>query len=158
MLPTEITNMLAALEKRSGEGPRADRLTRFGRAVVDAPELAARLLDEMADMDMASPRDDGMVRLLGAALDEARMARENGQARGTAFISAVEEHLGRLVRTDRLSFRGRLALSRSWLQAGLAPPESLASGQDHLDRSAFAPGDRTTRPTSERCSTASSAP
>lgn len=132
MLPTPITNMLAVLERPSGHRPQADHLQRFGRALVDAPDLAAQLLDEMAAISMVSARDEQMSQLLGATLDEARMARENGQKRGAALIDALEGQLGRLVRTDGLSFGGRLALSRSWVRAGLTPPESLASGQDHL--------------------------
>ena len=132
MLPTAITTMLAALEQASGPRQQADRLKTSGRALVDAPDLAAQLVDEMAGISTVGPREEQLSRLLGAALDEARMARENGQKRGAALVDALEEQLDRLVAANGLSFRGRLLMSACWVRAGLKPPESLASGQDNI--------------------------
>jgi len=130
MLPTTLTDMLDALDRPSGAGPQAEPLQRFARALVDSPDLAARLLEALAGTDASGDREERMSRLLCAALDEARMARENGQRRGAVFIEALEDALARLAGNGALSGRGRLALSGSWVRAGLAPPESLAAADE----------------------------
>ncbi len=132
MLPTAITSMLAALDQSSAPRRQSDRLKGFGRALMDDSDLARQLVDEIAGISAAGAREEQLSQLLGAALDEARMARENGQKRGAALIDALEEQLGRLVDANAMSFRGRLALSGSWVRAGLRPPESLASGEGHV--------------------------
>lgn len=68
-----------------------------------------------------------MSRLLAAALDDARMARENGQGRGAAFIAGLEAQLF----AAAPGLTGSLAVSGTWVRAGLAPPDCLARGQEH---------------------------
>ena len=130
MLPTSITTMLAALARDSDPKGRADKLKRFGRALVQAPAEVAEVLEVLAGISTAGPAEERMSHLLSAALDEARMARENGQQQGARFIDDLEAQLDRLVMTDGLTFRGSLAVSGSWLHAGLTPPESLALRED----------------------------
>lgn len=130
LLPTAITRVLTSLERDADHRVRAEQLEKFGRVLLDAPEDASDLLDEIAGMTTASAREEQMSHLLGAALDQARMARENGQKRGAAFIETLEDQVGQLVATGSLSFRGSLAVSSTWVRAGLTPPESLGSGHD----------------------------
>ncbi|MBI1246133.1 MAG: UPF0149 family protein [Alphaproteobacteria bacterium] len=132
MLPTAITNMVIALERRSDHGAQADDLKRFGRALVDAPDDAVQLLNATGGITATGTHEERMTQLLAAALDEARMARENGQRRGAAFIDALEQQLSRLAGTDSLTTNGRLAVSGSWVRAGLVPPDSLASRHDRF--------------------------
>lgn len=132
MLPATILNMLASLEEISGHKAQVDQLKDFGQVLLDRPEDAAGLLDAIAAMTGAGVREEQVTQLLGMALDEARMARESGQNRGAAFIDAMEARLDRLVGDDHLSFKGRLALSSSWVRAGLVPPESLAAEAGHF--------------------------
>ena len=128
MLPTSITDMADALVDCGDDEVRADLLKRFGRDLLRRQETAAGLLEAVASVDELGGRDEALTQLLGAALDEARMARENGQGQGGALIDLLETRLGQLGAEDRLSFRGRLALSGSWVRAGLQPPEHLSSG------------------------------
>lgn len=130
LLPTAITRMLTSLKRDADHRVRAEQLEKFGRVLLDAPEDASDLLDEIAGMTTAGAREEKMTDLLGAALDEARMARENGQKRGATFIETLEDRVGQLVAAGSLSFRGSLAVSSTWVRAGLTPPESLGSGHD----------------------------
>lgn len=130
MLSTSVKAMLTALAQDSSTKVQAENLKQFGRALLEAPSEAAEVLAAMADISTAQAHDEHMSQLLSAALDEARMARENGQQQGTLFIDALEAHLGRLVVTDGLTFRGSLAVSGTWVRAGLTPPESLALRKD----------------------------
>ena len=131
MLPADIETMLVALAQANDDRSLSERLKRFGRALLDMPDAAARLLDEIAAVTGSDARDEHLSQLMSAALDEARMARENGQKRGAAFIAALEEQLTHLRASDRMSFQGCLAMSSSWVRAGLTPPDHLSSGADH---------------------------
>uniref|UniRef100_UPI00396CF011 hypothetical protein n=1 Tax=Paracoccus sp. TaxID=267 RepID=UPI00396CF011 len=130
MLSNSITAMLTALAQDAHSRVQAETLARFGRALLAAPADAAELLGALAGISSGGADEECMSLLLSAALDEARMARENGQQQGALFIDALEAHLGQLVSTNRLTFRGSLAVSGTWVRAGLTPPESLASRQD----------------------------
>ncbi len=77
MLPTSVTTMLTALAKGSDHKVQAENLKRFGRALLKAPADAAEVLVAMADISTAGADEERMSHLLSAALDEARMAREN---------------------------------------------------------------------------------
>lgn len=45
MLPADIETMLDALGEARDDRGRSERLKRFGRALLDMPDAAARLLD-----------------------------------------------------------------------------------------------------------------
>lgn len=121
-----ISNMLAALQRQVGDRERAETLAGFGLALVDAPAEAAALLSQMAGSDATGPRADDMIALLSTALDEARMARENGRRRGDSLIGALEAQVESLVSAERLTMPGAFALSRAWVRAGLVPPDRLS--------------------------------
>ena len=135
MLPVALTDMLTALARGADDRGQAELLKRFGRALLDMPDAAARLLEETATVMESGAREENLTQLMSAALDEARMARENGQKRGAAFIEVLEEHLDHLQATDRMSFKGTFAVSSSWVRAGLTPPECLSSDKDRLSAS-----------------------
>lgn len=127
MLPISITAMLNTLTQAAQPKVQAENVTRFGRTLLEAPADAADVLEALAGTSTGGAEEENISLLLGAALDEARMARENGQRHGALFIDTLEAHLDQLVSVNRLTFRGSLAVSGTWMRAGLTPPESLAS-------------------------------
>ncbi|MGR3738084.1 MAG: hypothetical protein ACU0B9_05680, partial [Limimaricola soesokkakensis] len=131
MLSPSVKTTLAALAKASDPKTHAAELQRFGRALLERPDDAAGLLAQMACSAAGAGEDEGrMSQLLSTVLDEARMARENGQRRGALFIDALEAQLGELVASDALTLKGSLAVSGIWVRAGLSPPAILAARQD----------------------------
>ncbi|MGR3593995.1 MAG: UPF0149 family protein [Limimaricola soesokkakensis] len=123
--------MLAALAQASDPKAQEAELKHFGRALLERPKDAAGLLAQMAgSASAAGAGEDRMSQLLSTGLDEARMARENGQRRGALFIEALEAQLGELVASDALTLRGSLAVSGTWVRAGLSPPIILAARRD----------------------------
>jgi hypothetical protein len=133
MLPTAITRMLTELERRDGRAP-PDRIASFARALLADSDLAATLVDAVAvtGSDGADRREEDLAALLGAALDEARMARENGQGRGAALIEALEARVAARDNADAITGQGRLAMSGAWVRAGLRPPAALAPDAEQL--------------------------
>ncbi|WP_135818295.1 hypothetical protein, partial [Paracoccus liaowanqingii] len=130
MLPSSVKTMLTDLAQNTTPKVQPETLTRFGRVLLRAPADAAGLLGALASISSVGVAEERMSHLLGAALDEARISRENGQQQGKLFIDSLEAHLGMLVVTGSLTFRGRLAVSGAWVRAGLTPPERLASRED----------------------------
>ncbi|PHP26804.1 UPF0149 family protein [Limimaricola cinnabarinus] len=131
MLPPSIKTMLAALAQATDPKAHAAQLQRFGRALLERPDDAAALLAQTAESAAAARGDEErMSQLLGTALDEARMARENGQRRGALFIEGLETRLGELVASNALTLKGSLTVSGTWARAGLPSPAILAARQD----------------------------
>lgn len=77
-----VMNMLAVIAAARDASVRGEHIARFGRKLFAAPKDAAALLEALAEVDRAGIEAEHMSRLLAAALDDARMARENGQGRG----------------------------------------------------------------------------
>ncbi|WP_131505577.1 hypothetical protein, partial [Limimaricola cinnabarinus] len=126
--------MLVALAQAPDPRAHAAELKRISRALLERPEDAAALLAQMAGSTTAGHDEEHMSQLLGTVLDEARMARENGQRRGALFIESLEAQLGKLVTSNDLSLRGSLAVSGTWVRAGLSPPNILAARQGCIPR------------------------
>ena len=124
-----IIRMLGVLAEGAGPFAMADKSRRFGRDLLDAPQDASDLLAALACGDTSGPEEESLSRLLGAALDEARMARENGQQKGAVFIERLEAQLGALV-GHGLTVAGRLLVARTWVRVGLAAPDCLALPPD----------------------------
>ncbi len=129
MRSTSVTAMLTVLAQASDSMAQASALKRFGRALLERQDDAAALLAQVAGSAIGDD-DERMSQLLSTVLDEARMARENGQRQGALFIDALEAQLGELVASNDLTFRGSLAVSGAWIRAGLTPPDILAARQD----------------------------
>lgn len=104
---------------------RHDILYRMGDAMLRQPVLGAQLVARM----LASPKDaaemEDMSLLLGIALDTARMAHENRQARGSKLLSAVEESLALGARQGALELSHRLLFASIWARNGLQAPAVL---------------------------------
>ena len=130
MLSPSVTTMLTALARTPDPRALAAELKQFGRMLLEMPDDAAALLAQMAGSTTTGHDEEHMSQLLSTVLDEARMARENGQQRGALFIKSLEAQLGKLVTSNDLSLRGSLAVSGTWVRAGLTPPDILAARQD----------------------------
>ncbi|MGR3592204.1 MAG: UPF0149 family protein [Limimaricola soesokkakensis] len=122
--------MLTALAQASEPTALAAELKRFGRVLLERPDDAAALLAQMAGSTTTGDEEERMSHLLSTVLDEARLARENGQRQGALFIEGLEAQIGDLVTSNDLSLRGSLAVSGTWVRAGLTPPDILAARQD----------------------------
>jgi hypothetical protein len=94
VLPVALTDMLAALTQGADDRGQAELLKRFGRTQLDMPDAAAQLSEETETVTESGAREENLTQLMSASLDEARMARENGQKRGAAFIGASRTPLG----------------------------------------------------------------
>lgn len=138
MSESPFAPMLAFLETEPREHVQDDALRQFGRGISEAPDEGAQLLAEIASIDATGPHEERLSVLFTSALDEARMAMENGQARGRAFIAAVEDRLAHASREDELTLIGSFALSGCWVRAGLTPPESLCVNDRRLAEAASA--------------------
>jgi len=123
-----VMNMLAVIAAARDASVQGEHIARFGRKLFEAPKDAAALLEALAEVDRAGTEAEHMSRLLAAALDDARMARENGQGRGADFIAGLEAQLEKIF-TKAPGLTGRLVLSGTWVRAGLAPPDCLARGR-----------------------------
>lgn len=77
-----VTNMLAVIAAARDASVQGEHIARFGRKLFVAPKDAAALLEALVRVEIAGIEAEHMSRLLAAAPDDARMARENGQGRG----------------------------------------------------------------------------
>ena len=77
--------------------------------------------------------------MLTAALKAARMADENAQRKGRAFLDDMRDVVALL--DTELTAQAALSLSRAWTRAGLTPPPSLAHSVIPEDPDAFADTD-----------------
>ena len=130
MLSPSVTTMLTALAQAPDPRALAAELKQFGRMLLERPDDAAALLAQMAGSTTTGHDEEQMSQLLSTVLDEARMARENGQRQAALFIVSLEAQLGKLVISNDLTLRGSLAVSGTWVRAGLTPPDILAARQD----------------------------
>ncbi|MCP1167133.1 hypothetical protein [Limimaricola litoreus] len=87
MLPSSVTTMLVALAQAPDPRAHAAELKQIGRALLERPDNAAALLAQMAGSTTTGHDEKHMSKLLSTVLDEARMARENGQRRGGHICS-----------------------------------------------------------------------
>jgi Uncharacterised protein family (UPF0149) len=120
-----IDASLSALRGAEGDKTLAKWLDRLGNTLVATPEAGP----ELAAM-VGRGEDNTAERLLEAALDAARMARENQQADGAAFLDAVDAWLARRDAAGALDVGARLALGRAFVRAGLPAPAPLVIDPD----------------------------
>ena len=99
------------------------------KLLLDDPESVVALQDSLCQTpDTAMDRTTASSTLLTAVLDEARMANENGQRKGAAFLSRMTEALEhRLAETGVLGSAASLSVSAAWARAGLEPPKCLVN-------------------------------
>lgn len=127
-----ISDMIQAVDAAKSPSSHSELLRRFGKQLLARPDLCAGLINEAA----TSRLSDGQMELLIAALDEARMADENGQGKGHAFLDAMRDVVAQL--DTALTSKAVLSLSSAWSRAGLTPPPSLAHAVIPEDPDAFA--------------------
>ena len=86
---------MAALKAagNDGLGGRREIIERLGLDLLYRPALGGQIVARICAIAEPSPRDEGLLDLLGAGLDTARIARQNGKARGQTLIVAVEAAL-----------------------------------------------------------------
>ena len=115
MAKSRIDEALAALKAagNDGFGARREVLERLGLDLLHRPALGGQIVARICAIAEPSPRDEGLLDLLGAGLDTARIARENGKARGQTLIVAVEAAL------DLARGQGRMTSAHSLLFAQL---------------------------------------
>ncbi|MEM6945953.1 MAG: hypothetical protein AAF565_19590 [Pseudomonadota bacterium] len=112
--------LIAAIAAADDEDGRARLICDGAPAAMRQPESVEAIA--AAVLTSEDPQAEAASALLSAALDEARMARENGLPEGAAFIAAVEERFAEEneARPFPIEMRGRLA--RIHARAGLVPP------------------------------------
>jgi len=104
---------------------RRDILERAGHSLLHRPALGGQLVARFCAAEEDDPALEDLDDLLGAALDAARMARENHKKRGDDFLAAVEEAVELAARRGTLASTHRMLLARVWTRSGLTAPVAL---------------------------------
>lgn len=128
MAKSRIDEALAALKAagNDGFGARREVLERLGLDLLHRPALGGQIVARICAIAEPSPRDEGLLELLGAGLDTARIARENGKARGQTLVDVVEAALELARGQGRLTSAHSLLFAQLWTRNGLAAPAALA--------------------------------
>jgi hypothetical protein len=102
---SRIDEALAALAAAGddGFGARRDVLERMSFDLLHRPALGGQIVAQLCAIETPSPNDEGFLDLLGAGLNAARIARENGKARGQTFLKTVEDALDLARRQGRMT-------------------------------------------------------
>lgn len=131
-MDASIKRMVRTVEAATKPTEQSELLRRCGKDLLARPDLCAELIQEAR----TGPLSDGQMSVLTAALDEARMADENAQRKGRAFLDDMRDAVAVLV--TELTSQAALSLSSAWTRAGLTPPPSLAHSVIPEDPGAFA--------------------
>lgn len=134
-MDAQISKMVRAVEAAKMPAEQSELLRRFGKDLLARPDLCAELILEVK----TGPLSEGQMSVLTAALDEARMADENAQRKGRAFLDHMRDAVALL--DTELTAQAALSLSSAWTRAGLTPPPSLAHSVIPEDPDAFADTD-----------------
>ncbi len=128
MAKNRIDEALAALKAagNDGFGARREVLERLGLDLLHRPALGGQIVARICAIAEPSPRDEGLLDLLGAGLDTARIARENGKARGQTLIVAVEAALDLARGQGRMTSAHSMLFAQLWTRNGLPAPDALA--------------------------------
>lgn len=115
-----ISKMIGVVEAAKTPSQQSELLRRCGKDLLSRPQMCAGLIHEAK----TGPLSDGQMAVLVATLDEARMADENAQRKGRAFLDDMRDVVALL--DTELTAQAALSLSSAWTRAGLIPPPSLA--------------------------------
>ena len=128
MANSRIDEALAALKAagNDGFGARREVLERLGLDLLHRPALGGQIVAQICAIAEPSPSDEGLLELLGAGLDTARIARENGKARGQTLVDVVEAALELARGQGRLTSAHSLLFAQLWIRNGLPAPVALA--------------------------------
>lgn len=136
----QLETVLAELNWADGDfDGRRDVLDRASFALLHRPALGGQLVARICASDEDAAELEPLSDLLGAALDAARMARESGKKRGSAFLAAVTDAVELAAGQGRLSPVHRLLLGRLWARNGIAAPGVLQLSAEDMDRGDMAP-------------------
>jgi yecA family protein len=127
MAKSRIDEALAALNAAGddGFGARREVLERMGFDLLHRPALAGQIVARLCAIPEPSPKDEGLLELLGAGLDAARIARENGKARGQSLIDAAEGALHLARGQGRMTSAHSLLFAQLWTRNGLSATAAL---------------------------------
>ncbi len=127
MAKSRIDEVLAALAQAGsdGFGARREILERASFDLLHRPALGSQIVARLCAIDDRSPKDEDLLDLLGAGLDAARIAQENGKARGQALLDALETALDLARRQRRMTPAHSLIFAQLWTRNGLNAPVSL---------------------------------
>ena len=127
-----LSKMVQAVEAAKSASQQSELLRQCGKDLLARPNICAALIQGAANSQLS----DGQMAILVGALDEARMADENGQRKGRAFLDDMRDVVALL--DAKLTSQAALSLSSAWSRAGLTPPPSLAHAVIPKDPDAFA--------------------
>ena len=128
MAKSRIDEALAALKAAGNDGVGARREVLEGLSIdlLHRSALGGQIVARICAIAEPSPRDEDLLEFLGAGLDAARIARENGKARGQTFIDAVDAALGLARGQGRMTSAHSLIFAQLWTRNGLPAPVALA--------------------------------
>lgn len=89
--------------------------------------------DMLGHMDKEPELPDDLLALFGAVLDVMRMNCENDEKGATAIFELVDHWLDAETAANNLDSLQKMSLCRSFIRAGLEPPDSLRFGSDDRD-------------------------
>ena len=125
-----LSRLLSTMPKDMGSQATGRTVEKIARQLQTDDTLARAVLDALGTADQDEATEQQLTTLLIAALDDARMAQENGRSAGASFIKMMERQIASQNATGALSHFGRLHLSSCWRRAGLVAPETLAIDPD----------------------------
>ena len=128
MAKSRIDEALAALNAAGNDnfGTRREVLEGLGMDLLHRPALGGQIVARLCAIQDPSPRDEDLLDLLGAGLDAARIARENGKARGDKFLGAVEGAIDLARGQGRVTSAHSLLFAQLWTRNALPAPAALA--------------------------------
>lgn len=133
MLMPKIKALLDGMPRDLDAVDTHEILKRLAKSLTTDFEIAVAAVAQIGSVEGQKAIDERLVSLLSAALDEARMARENGKNLGATFIDTLEAEIDRMKAKNGLTDSGRLFLASCWVRAGLEAPASLAGQIDVPD-------------------------
>ncbi|MBD9529906.1 UPF0149 family protein [Paracoccus sp. PAR01] len=113
--------LIAAIANASDDQERAHLLRQSGKSLLLAPAAIAEIAVAAIDPEDGSSTQAALL-LLAGALDEARMAAENGTPEGSALLDTLAAILGEQDAACPFAPVTRLRLAQAYARAGLAPP------------------------------------
>jgi yecA family protein len=134
MAKSRVDEALAALTAAGDDsfGARREVLERAGLDLLNRPALGGQIVARICAIPEPTPRDEALLDLLGAGLDAARIARENGKSRGQTLINAAEGALDLARGQGRITSAHSLLFARLWTRNGLPAPVALELHRDEI--------------------------
>ncbi len=141
MADGQLETVLAELTRlRDDDGARREVLEKTSISMLHRPALGGRLVAKICAADEKAPELEPLTELLGSSLDAARMASENQQKRGDAFLQAATDAVELAAGQDKLPPFHRILLASAWARNGLPAPVALEVSATDIELSDLAPG------------------